>query len=427
MKIQFALTEYLPDVFGGAEVYTRNLAATLANRGHDVSILSPGIVRKNSRVNDDLYEDIPVHRFAFFPERVSSPFYAIRYYPSLYDEALEWFTQTKPDVVHITNSWFMAPVVFAAAACDIPIVGTHVDFVWTCKESHLLDTELNFCAAWNAQKCKKCFPDLTGDEWKWVQPLRDEMHALLAQAYAFHHCPCPLLADQIRMFGAGAENVGVWPYGVPDELPACRREKTESCVLRLAYIGRWNRIKGIDVLLDAMAMMVDRNDIELTLYGEREAWNQDCYGAEMKKKADALSAVRIGGRFDPSDLAEVHQSIDAIVTPSIWPENSPVSILEALALGTAVICADGAGMTNLITHGENGLLFENRNAASLAQQIQEMADGPKLKAISLGVISDDADRFEKIYADAQPAPKCVVEDFNNRMRTLIDPVALPGA
>jgi glycosyltransferase involved in cell wall biosynthesis len=426
MKIQFAITDYFPDVFGGAEVYTQNLAKALAARGHDVSVVSPGIVRRNAVVNEEEVDGIPVHRFAFVPCRIPPTLYAVRFYPELFDEAVEWFRQSRPDIVHVTNSWFISPVVFAAAVCGIPVVGTHVDFVWTCKESHVLKPDGSLCRDWAEQPCAGCFPDLSVDEWSRVQPLRDELHRLLAGCYAFHHCPCPLLAEQIRRLEVVEDRIGTWPYGVPDELLNQRTEKQSSSTLRLAFIGRWNRIKGIDILLDAMELLAARKDIELTLFGEQEIWNRDDYGAAMKRKADALDAVRIGGRIDPSTLGELHRSIDAIVTPSIWPENSPVSILEALALGTPVICADGAGMINLIRHGENGLVFESRNAVSLAEQIVRLADGAKLNASCLGTITEDAARFEKIYAQAGSAVCAPLYEFTERMRVLIEQALRPA-
>jgi glycosyltransferase involved in cell wall biosynthesis len=409
MKIQFAITEYLPDVFGGAEVYTHNLATALAERGHEVSVVSPGIVRRNTEEHEDVTDGIPVHRFAFVPHHITPAEYAVRFYPELYDEALEWFRGTRPDVVHVTNSWFMAPVVFAAATCGIPVIGTHVDFLWHCKESHLLKPDGESCDNWPEQDCRACHADLKDEEWDAVWSRRQAMYRLQAEVYALHHCPCQLLAEQILALGANPETVEVWPYGVPDSLLLQRRTKHSGDTLHLGFIGRWNRIKGIDVLLDAMALLKDRQDIELHLYGEQEVWNSDDYGAEMAEKAAALKQVFNHGRFEPSELGKVHQSIDCMVTPSIWPENSPVSIQESLALGTPVICADGAGMTNLIEHGRSGLVFVSRNAASLAERVVALADDTELlgrlqrNAKCLGRISEDVARFEGVYTAALPA------------------------
>jgi glycosyltransferase involved in cell wall biosynthesis len=408
MKIQFFITDYLPDVFGGAEVYTLNLTQGLKAAGHDVRVVTTGIIRKNNEPITEDYQGIPVHRFGFdFPHRPPQ-LYALQVYQGLYEEAMQWFTANRPDVIHVTSAWFMPSVLLAAMELEIPVVGTHVDFVWSCRESHLLLKDFSSCTNTDPAGCRACYGDLSDEQWPVVRDMKTNLLRTIAQGYSFHHCPCGLLGDQILALGAAPETVQVWPYGVPDRLLPLRQEKIKSDKLRLGFIGRWNRIKGIDVLLNAMEQLTDRDDIELHLYGEQEVWNSDSYGLEVSAKAEQLKQVIHHGRFDPQDLGAVHREIDCIVTSSIWPENSPVSILEALALGTPVICADGAGMTNLIEQGKNGLLFQSRNAGDLAKQIRAMADDREMlhrmqKDVQcLQTISDDVAAFEKIYTDARP-------------------------
>lgn len=410
MKIQFFITDYLPDVFGGAEVYTLNLTQGLKAAGHDVMVVSTGIIRKNREPLTEDYQGIPVHRFGFdFPYRPPQ-LYALQAYQGLYAEAKAWFAANRPDVIHVTSCWFMPSILLAALELDIPVVGTHVDFIWSCRESHLLTPDFSSCTNTRPDGCRNCYRDLSDEQWPLVRDMKNHLLRTLAQGYSFHHCPCGLLGDQILALGARPETVRVWPYGVPDRLLPLRQEKTTSDKLRLGFIGRWNRIKGIDLLLDAVEQLGGRSDVELHLYGEQEVWNSDSYGREVHEKANRLHQVIQHGRFDPPELGAVHREIDCIVTPSIWPENSPVSILEALALGTPVICADGAGMTNLIEHGQNGLLFKSRSAADLAKQIRTLADDRALlhrmqrEVRCLQTLSDDVAAFEKIYAAARPNP-----------------------
>jgi glycosyltransferase involved in cell wall biosynthesis len=425
MKIQFLITEYLPDVFGGAEVYTLNLTQGLKAAGHDVMVVSTGIVRKNNEPQDEDYQGIPVHRFGFdFPHRPPQ-FFALQAYKGLYEEAHAWFTETRPDAVHVTSAWFMPSILLAAMELDIPVVGTHVDFVWSCRESHLLKKDFSSCANTTLAGCRDCYTDLSDSQWPLVRNLKEDLLRTLAAGYSFHHCPCGLLGDQILALGAEPDTVEVWPYGIPDQLPEKRRGKNSSSKLRLGFIGRWNRIKGIDILLDAMDQLKDRTDIELHLYGEQEVWNSDAYGAEMADRAKGLEQVFMQGRFDPKDVGIIHQDIDCIVTSSIWPENSPVSMLEALALGTPVICADGAGMTNLIEHGQNGLVFKSRDAADLAKQILALADDREMllrmqrDVRCLRTISDDVAKFEQVYAEAQPVSDPVLRERIKMMRNAL--------
>jgi MoaA/NifB/PqqE/SkfB family radical SAM enzyme len=103
--------------------------------------------------------------------------------------------------------------------------------------------------------------------------------------------------------------------------------------------------------------------------------------------------------------------VDAIVVPSIWVENSPLVIHEALQARVPVITADVGGMAELVEHEVNGLLFEFRDAASLARQMGRIASEPSMAA-QLGArgylastsgdvinIREHADAIERLYAD----------------------------
>ena len=85
------------------------------------------------------------------------------------------------------------------------------------------------------------------------------------------------------------------------------------------------------------------------------------------------------GEYRNQDIVpEVFDRCDAIVVPSIWAENSPLVIHEALQARVPVITADYGGMAEYVHHEENGLLFSHRDPASLAVQMQRLADDPAL-------------------------------------------------
>ena len=88
--------------------------------------------------------------------------------------------------------------------------------------------------------------------------------------------------------------------------------------------------------------------------------------------------------YENSDIVRaVFNHCDAVVVPSIWAENSPLVIHEALQAGVPVITADYGGMAEYIHHEVNGLLFTHRDPASLAGQMQRLVDDPEL-AVRLG-------------------------------------------
>jgi glycosyltransferase involved in cell wall biosynthesis len=409
MKILFVVTGYRPEFFGSAEAYLQNLAGELHRRGHDVAVATFDERHERGRQA----QGVKVHRLGFTMEVRPPAFFALRFYPELYDKALALLERERPDVVHVTNSSLVMPFAFAAMRLDIPVVGTHVDFSWFCREGHLLQKDGTPCAGLPDAPCIACDSDLTDEQSRLVESLRNRMYSLLARSFAYHHCPSPLFGRHLRRLGAAAPNVGVFPYGVPDDLPERQLAGTGSAVLRLGFIGHWNRINGIEVLLDAIRLFGENAPVELNLYGELDIWSDGAYGMEQALKAGDLPGVVVRGRFSPGLVADIHREIDVLVAPAIWPENSPASILEALALGTPVVCADGEGMTNLIVDGENGLIFRRGDPQDLARRITELLENPELLAEvtrgarPLRTVGQDVDLFTEVYRAAlhdKPVP-----------------------
>ncbi|MDR5617808.1 glycosyltransferase [Arsenophonus sp.] len=80
----------------------------------------------------------------------------------------------------------------------------------------------------------------------------------------------------------------------------------------------------------------------------------------------------------------VFNHVDCIVVPSIWVENSPLVIHEALQARIPVITANIGGMSEYVHHEINGLLFKHRNEKSLSEQMQRLVNDP-LWAKKLGL------------------------------------------
>lgn len=91
-------------------------------------------------------------------------------------------------------------------------------------------------------------------------------------------------------------------------------------------------------------------------------------------------------------MTSVYENTDVLVLPSIWPENQPVSITEAMCSGIPVIASRIGGMPELVKHGVTGLTFEPGNSSDLAHCMEEMARSPELRTL-LGVNAQEAMRF----------------------------------
>jgi glycosyltransferase involved in cell wall biosynthesis len=68
------------------------------------------------------------------------------------------------------------------------------------------------------------------------------------------------------------------------------------------------------------------------------------------------------------------RSLDVLVVPSLWPENQPLTVLEALATNTPVLASRVDGIRELLT--DEALLFDVNSAASLAARLAAWVKAP---------------------------------------------------
>ena len=67
-----------------------------------------------------------------------------------------------------------------------------------------------------------------------------------------------------------------------------------------------------------------------------------------------------------------------LIVPSIWPENSPVTIMEALASGTPVLASNVGGIPELVQEGINGYLHQYNEPATLTQNLRKFIWHPEM-------------------------------------------------
>jgi glycosyltransferase involved in cell wall biosynthesis len=83
-------------------------------------------------------------------------------------------------------------------------------------------------------------------------------------------------------------------------------------------------------------------------------------------------------------MADVLESMDLLVIPSRWYENSPLVLLNALATHTPVLVSDVSGMTEFLEPGMNGHAFERGDVDDLYRHLRELlaAGGERLHSLA---------------------------------------------
>jgi glycosyltransferase involved in cell wall biosynthesis len=157
------------------------------------------------------------------------------------------------------------------------------------------------------------------------------------------------------------------PAGPP--LPARRDDE-----IRLVFVGRLAPVKGLRVLLAALAQLRDDlPNLHLVLVGD----------GPDRKTLEAAAAplgdrVTFTGYLSQSEVAQAMQAADICVLPS-FAEGVPVVLMEAMASRKPVIATQVAGVGELVEDGVSGFIVPPGDMESLAARIRVLAGDAKLR------------------------------------------------
>jgi glycosyltransferase involved in cell wall biosynthesis len=198
---------------------------------------------------------------------------------------------------------------------------------------------------------------------RWIFSLANCVLVIGPQARRF-------VIDELRV---PAERVEIVINGVP---PATvpRRPSEPGRVLRVLFVGRLSRLKGVDDLLDALARPgFDRSRLQATIAGCGDV-------AAYQARARELGIhdfVRIPGWCSQDDVAQLLAQTDVLVLPS-YVEVLPLAVLEALANGVAVVCTPVGEIPSLLSDGVDVVFVQPGDTAGLAAKLQQVLGHPEL-------------------------------------------------
>jgi glycosyltransferase involved in cell wall biosynthesis len=226
---------------------------------------------------------------------------------------------------------------------------------------------------------------------------------LLPVVYRFL-APSRFLRERFLEWGIPPEQIDYCRTGI--DLAAFRGfERVPGDGLRVTFIGTPVPHKGVHVLMQAWKSLPPetRATGELRVYGNLD--HNPGYIRRLQGLADSGGGTLCGGlRRDqvPGALART----DLLVVPSVWYENSPLIILEALATRTPILVSDLGGMAELVEPGRNGFRFAVGDSADLARHLARFLDDPSLldalypDDLHVKSVDEDARQFEELYREA---------------------------
>ena len=282
----------------------------------------------------------------------------------------------KPDVVHFQHTLFLGYDWIREVRNTLPgaaIFYTLHEFMPICHRAGQMLREGRPCIESSPARCHECFPDVSTQDF-FLRKRFIQSHLALVDLFL---APSQFLLDRYVEWGIPAEKIRLEEYG---RLPAIAIEDDDEGRLptRLGFFGQLAPHKGVLVLLQAMAILAERGcAAQLWLHGANlELQSKDFQRQFHEDLAAASGNVTNVGQYQPGDMAALMKSIDWVVVPSIWWENSPLVIQEAFQHGRPVICSDIGGMAEKVQHGVTGLHFRAGDPVSLADAIDKAVSVP---------------------------------------------------
>ncbi len=469
-RILLTVHKFFPEHRAGTEVLTLKVAQELMRRGYEVLVVTANPPDRDARRVEGAdtstyeYEGVKVLS-AEEPLRLRGFTFQHEYFhPGIKRFFAHVLGEFQPDIVHIFHAQNLsASIIEASLERHLPVVCSTTDFWFVCPTVQLVRPNGVVCRGPSAMaaNCLGCYtPKLFPQAREFEEALKakyprfgrflDAVPAVLSRslsslafaAYkaskvpgavcatasraralqeAANSCaaimvPTALMKDIFVENGIDSCLIHHVPFGIDTKPLAKFQGKIPARELRFGYIGTLFEHKGVDLLVRAFQSLPPDADALLNIYGDLSQFPE--YGEKLKAlaKLDCPNSRKISfcGTFPNSELGQVFSQLDVLVVPSRWYENTPLVIQSALASKTPLIATNLGGLSELISHEHNGLLFELNDVNSLKEQMLALLQDRSL----LGRLTDNiapertvaemVDDIEAVYRKVSPRPACVV-------------------
>lgn len=368
-------------VSGGPERYLFSVKALLESRGHKVVPVTLRLSRNESSEYAKYFlpppagEDAPRYEgFDLTPWERARLLGRAVYWPLARRRMAEVARREKIDAVYLLNiaNYISPSVIDGARDAGARVVMRLSDYNFACVSYHLFRSGA-FCEdclgatpfLGSARRCLHGSFALSS-----ARALAMMAHRLLGvyrRVDAFVS-PSRFMARALLRWGAPRSKVHWLPSFVDLDAYAPGFEAGGYAL----YFGRLSGEKGVNILLRAWdALGAGAFPLKIVGWGEEEP--------NLRRLADSLGlrCVEFCGFRDRDEIIETVRDAAFVVAPSIWPDNAPMAVYEAMALGKAVVASRIGGLEDQVAHERTGLLVPPGDADALSLAARRLWDHPE--------------------------------------------------
>jgi glycosyltransferase involved in cell wall biosynthesis len=304
------------------------------------------------------------------------------------DSVVTWFADLiralRPTVVHTHHYAHLGLEylrVIKQVDPNIQIWMTLHEYMAICRnQGQMIKTgSFRLCSRSSPDDCSRCFPDTPPEDF-WLRKHYFMSHFDGVDRFV---SPSEFLRQRYIDWGLSPDKITVIENGQADEEPlpprALAAGETRN---RFGFFGQITPYKGLDVVLEALALMKEEDAAKVVL--EVHGANLELQPEDYRKKVERLrmplmerGVVQWMGPYQPHELRGRMAGVDWVVVPSIWWENSPMVIQEAFVCGRPLLVSDLGGMKEKVVHGFNGFTIPGGNTHEWSSRMREIVSNPQ--------------------------------------------------
>jgi D-inositol-3-phosphate glycosyltransferase len=186
------------------------------------------------------------------------------------------------------------------------------------------------------------------------------------------------------LYGADPDRVAVVPCGVdlyrfrPLDRGECRRSLNLDARPLVLYVGRLEPLKGLDILIRAMAQLKQSEARLLVVGGDAHSTAEQRRLSRLAHSVGLEGRITFAGAVEQSILPFYYNAADVCVMPSHYESFGLVAV-EAMACGTPVIGSRVGGLATTVEDGRTGYLIPWRRPEPFAEKIDLVLSNPELR------------------------------------------------
>lgn len=389
--IQIPYTFY-PEKLGGTEIYVLRLAKELIKNGIEVVIVYPGEQESSYEHNGMKVRTFRINKNVKDVSEVygaDNDSIAFRSFSKILENE-------KPDIIHFHSltSKITKDIIREIKRLKIPIVFTYHTPTVTCQRGTLLKWGKEVCnGLLDIDVCTKCtlnslglprvlaniigsLPEKSSDFFKScgltrgigtilrMRSLTKSNHSHIT--YFLNQCDkiitvCNWTKELLITNNIPESKITVCKHGLTKDTimkPSNHFSKIQNATLRIVFIGRISKEKGLDLLIKSFRKLANL-DMLLDVYGIVQGEGGANYLHKLKRIQSNDNRINLKFGLSNEEILKILPNYDLIAVPSQWMETGPLVILEAFSASVPVLGSNLGGIAELVEDNINGLLVKD--------------------------------------------------------------------